>query len=305
MSKNRETHHFILVLSDIEEPTPEIEDALYNAGCDDALIVFRNRVLFLVFDRETTCFEIAIFSAIENVTSSGIEAGISHIEPGDIVTMPDIAKRLGRTRESIRQLARGERGGGGFPTPISGVDETSQTWSWAEVTKWLILNEKISDRTIVERAEFIRRLNISIDQLNRSLHPVTTSEFTKKLQKLMDEVESGSTVQAYAGSLVVELCNRFPIQNNGIVLNAEFDYFLEHQDELNKVYQNQFLVIKNKQVIGSYDTFNKALQYAKENYTIGNFLIQECLPGIEAYRRACVSKVFKRWSMVEDDSCRK
>ena len=38
-------HHFVLVLSDVNKHALDLEDRLFEAGCDDALIVFNNNNL--------------------------------------------------------------------------------------------------------------------------------------------------------------------------------------------------------------------------------------------------------------------
>ncbi len=68
------------------------------------------------------------------------------------------------------------------------------------------------------------------------------------------------------------------------MLETEFQYFLDNQDELVKKYDGKFIVIKDKEVIGAYDTFVDAYFITQERGTkLGTFLIQQCLPGEECY----------------------
>lgn len=70
------------------------------------------------------------------------------------------------------------------------------------------------------------------------------------------------------------------------MLETEFQYFLDHQDELVKKYKGKFIVIKDNKVIGAYDTFVDAYfltQTQEQGAKLGTFLIQECLPGEECY----------------------
>jgi hypothetical protein len=55
----------------------------------------------------------------------------------DLVAIPDIAQRTDRTPESIRLLARGKRGPGGFPNHISVLGGGTSIWEWAPVAEWL------------------------------------------------------------------------------------------------------------------------------------------------------------------------
>lgn len=50
--KNYTNHHFLLVLRDVNENTPALEDVLFEAGCDDALISYKYGIVSLTFDRK-------------------------------------------------------------------------------------------------------------------------------------------------------------------------------------------------------------------------------------------------------------
>ena len=45
-------HDFALILSGIAELTPEVQDALFEAGCDDATISVRSGRVYLTSSRE-------------------------------------------------------------------------------------------------------------------------------------------------------------------------------------------------------------------------------------------------------------
>jgi hypothetical protein len=76
-----------------------------------------------------------------------------------------------------------------------------------------------------------------------------------------------------------------------MTLQNEFQWYLNHQNELVKKYNGKHLVIKNKAVVGAYDTPLEALTDAKKNYETGTFLIQLCTPGDEAYTHHFHSRV--------------
>jgi hypothetical protein len=128
---------FTLVLSGVTEVTTEVEGALFEAGCDDALVLSRDGVVYLDFDRERPSFREAVLSAITDVEQADIGAKVVRIEPDELVTMAEIARRLKRSRESIRQLASGLRGPGDFPPPVANLTQRSPIYRWADVQRWL------------------------------------------------------------------------------------------------------------------------------------------------------------------------
>jgi hypothetical protein len=142
MSKPKQTepmhsYTFTLILAGIQEVTDEVEDALFEAGCDDALLGSRDGVVFLDFEREASSAREAVLSAIADVAKSGIGARVARVEPDEFVTMAEIARRANRSRENIRQLVAGLRGPGDFPPPVANLKQKSPIWRWADVEAWL------------------------------------------------------------------------------------------------------------------------------------------------------------------------
>jgi len=74
-------------------------------------------------------------------------------------------------------------------------------------------------------------------------------------------------------------------------LKKEFQYYLEHQDELVEKYNGQFVVIKNNKVIGSYDNEMDAVRQTVKEHELGTFLIQKCEPGSDSYTQTFHSRV--------------
>ena len=60
------------------------------------------------------------------------------------------------------------------------------------------------------------------------------------------------------------------------LLLEEFNYFLEKKEELFKQYPYKVIVIKNKKVIGSYDSIPEAVKDTSKKEQIGTFLVQKC-----------------------------
>jgi len=74
-------------------------------------------------------------------------------------------------------------------------------------------------------------------------------------------------------------------------LEKEFKYYLEHQDELVKKYNGKFIVIKNREVIGDFDSELEAIEKTAEKHELGTFLVQKCEPGSESYTQTYHSRV--------------
>jgi len=74
-------------------------------------------------------------------------------------------------------------------------------------------------------------------------------------------------------------------------LEKEFNYYLEHQEELVKEYKGKFIVIKGHEVLGDYDSELEAIEKTAANHEKGTFLVQQCLPGKESYTKTFHSRV--------------
>ena len=86
------------------ELTQSVEDALFNAGCDDATLSMQYRLLYLEFSRSAKSLEEAIITAINDVRKAGIGAEVLRVDECDLVTASEIARRISRSRELVRQL---------------------------------------------------------------------------------------------------------------------------------------------------------------------------------------------------------
>lgn len=129
-------HTFTLILEGPEDVDSALEDAVFQAGCDDAALGRRGGTVYLEFDREGERFLEVLLSAIRDAGRiPGVR--VARVEPDELVTAAGIGERTGRTRESVRLLAGGARGPGGFPPPVSGASERRiRLWRWSEVAEW-------------------------------------------------------------------------------------------------------------------------------------------------------------------------
>ncbi|MEO6098305.1 MAG: DUF5678 domain-containing protein [Fibrobacteria bacterium] len=75
------------------------------------------------------------------------------------------------------------------------------------------------------------------------------------------------------------------------MLDQEFKYFQENQVELVSKYNGKYLVIRDQNVVGAYDSRGEAYTAAVKQFPVGTFLIQHCLPGSESYTQTFHSRV--------------
>src|SRR3990167_289769 len=146
-------YQFTLVLKNIDETTSNIEESLYEAGCDDALINFRNGAVYLEFDRESASLEEAVISAIKDVKSASIEADVASVAPDNLVTESEIASRLNKNRQTVSLWIKGTRRKS-FPHPVMRVSQKSPLWNWYDVVTWLFKNKLIANKEKVDEALF-------------------------------------------------------------------------------------------------------------------------------------------------------
>ena len=71
------------------------------------------------------------------------------------------------------------------------------------------------------------------------------------------------------------------------MLIQNFYYYLANQDELLSRYVGKYLVISDKKVIYASNENKEALEKGMEIAGAGNFIIQLCTPGEEAYTAKC------------------
>lgn len=124
--------HFMIVLNRAPDDT-EIE-TLFEAGCDDAAIAIEGGHAVAEFDREADSLAGAIVSAVRDIERAGFFA--ARVLDGDLMTLADIAERVGRSREALRLYSTGARGPGGFPPAVNPGGEV-RFWRWTEVAPWL------------------------------------------------------------------------------------------------------------------------------------------------------------------------
>lgn len=74
-------------------------------------------------------------------------------------------------------------------------------------------------------------------------------------------------------------------------LKKEFEYYLDHQDELVQEYNGKFIVIKEAKILGVYNSEIEAIENTQKEHELGTFLVQKCEPGTEGYTQTYHSRV--------------
>jgi hypothetical protein len=67
------------------------------------------------------------------------------------------------------------------------------------------------------------------------------------------------------------------------MIKKDFQYYLDHQNELVKQYNGKYLIIKDQTVVDSYDTETDALFKSQKKYQPGTYIIQRCSSGDKDY----------------------
>jgi len=83
MARDDDSHNFVLTLEGVVDPGGELEDALFESGCDDATLTVRNRVAYLEFDRQAPSLGAAIRSAVRDVKCADPLLTIVAVETDD------------------------------------------------------------------------------------------------------------------------------------------------------------------------------------------------------------------------------
>ena len=155
-------YNFTLTLSGVTYETEGLEDALYESGCNDALICTYGNSIYVEFDREADSLDEAIASAVENIESAGIGAVVASVDSA-LVGLSDIAEITQMSRQAIAMLKDGTRGSGDFPCPIQRIKGQSPLWDWADVAEWLLKNGRLKEGSeLVVNARVLSKWNLAL-----------------------------------------------------------------------------------------------------------------------------------------------
>ncbi|MCY3824353.1 MAG: hypothetical protein OXG62_10850 [Nitrospinae bacterium] len=75
-------------------------------------------------------------------------------------------------------------------------------------------------------------------------------------------------------------------------LNDEFEYYLENRIDLAEKYDGRYIVIKNRDVIGDYDTKRVAIETTMKTHVLGTFLVQKCSSDPDSIKQRFLSRAY-------------
>lgn len=116
------------------ELTDDVIDVLFRS-LPASVPSSMNGVVKITCPVEASDAEAAAFQLIEELHDMFPSAVPVRLDQ-DLVSIPDIAERTDRSRESVRLLVDGRRGPGGFPAPVGIVGDSIRVWPWAAVLGW-------------------------------------------------------------------------------------------------------------------------------------------------------------------------
>ena len=175
-------HDFALIVGGVSELTQQVEDALFEAGCDDATLSIQYGLLYMEFSRSAKSLKDAIVSAIRDVQKAGINAQVLRVDECNLVTASDIARKLDRSRQQIHQYMTGQRGPGAFPPPECHLADHAPLWRWCAVSYWLVQNNLLRPEESWN-AEVVEAINNVLDSARQPAHYAKLmAEITRDLQ---------------------------------------------------------------------------------------------------------------------------
>jgi hypothetical protein len=156
-------------------------DGIFEATDGAATVEMGDRWTSTVgFDIEADTFADAVLQAIDQIEQV-LGLAVVRVDPDQLVWASEIADRVGRTRQSIDQLVKGQRGPGGFPAPVSG-NVRNPLWRWADAEAWFAAYEHREIDT--ERSAVIGAINGALEA-RRNLHAQPNPELAARLEALI------------------------------------------------------------------------------------------------------------------------
>lgn len=177
-------YDFALILTGVRELTTEVENALFEAGCDDATLSVQYGSIYMEFSRTAASLKDAILSGIRDVRKAGIGVDVWRVDGCNLVTLAEIARRVRRSRQLVHQYMTGKRGPGGFPAPECNLTDGQPLWAWCAVSYWLWQNDMIRPEELQD-AEIVAAINNALEQAHqRGRNPKLVEEVARAVAQM-------------------------------------------------------------------------------------------------------------------------
>jgi len=75
-------------------------------------------------------------------------------------------------------------------------------------------------------------------------------------------------------------------------MDENFEYFKENMLQFYNEYGSKFIAIKDRKVLGVYDTFDEALEVTLKSEKIGTFIVQQCTDDATNFTSTFQSNVY-------------
>jgi len=174
-------YDFSLVLDGVSELTEELMEALYESGCTDGTVSKQYGHIVVTFSREAHSLKDAVLSAIRDVEQAKVGARVVRVDQCDLVTLGEIARRIGRPRKVVEGYTTGRRGPGGFPAPACFFRDEIPLWYWCDVALWLRENNIIGEQQLRDAQE-LAAINRMLElREQRAQAPELTKEIEQAL----------------------------------------------------------------------------------------------------------------------------
>lgn len=164
----RSEYTFALLIAGLDVADDAQCDAYFAAGLDDSVIEDRDGLALATFFRTAASPESALTSAIHDIERGVAATTVLRIDE-QLMNLADLADHVGRTTESLRLLATGARGPGGFPPPAGVVGKGVRVWRWADVRPWLVTQGLVDPGGLAETLPpaLIAATNLQLDAAAR------------------------------------------------------------------------------------------------------------------------------------------
>jgi hypothetical protein len=148
-------------------PTPDVEmdrliDALYDHGCDDALVgIGQLGRIALDFTRAADSAHEAVLSAIADVRTAIPGVLLVEATP-DLVGVSDVAAMFGCSRQNIRKLILT----GSSKAPVPAHEGKSSLWHLGPLLHWLVQEKQYEvGPGLLDLADATMQVNLAMDSL--------------------------------------------------------------------------------------------------------------------------------------------